>query len=64
MKKITEKLLQCSEVVFGLKYESGPPEKKSSGANLRARCTVIITLPKFYTVKAVIYGFVCPNTGH
>jgi hypothetical protein len=25
---------------------------------------VIITHPKFYRVKAVIYGFICLNTGH
>ena len=29
LKKITKKLLQCSELVFGLKYESGPPEKNA-----------------------------------
>ena len=65
LKKITKKLLLCSELVLGLKYETGTPEKKNrSGANPRARRTVIITLPKFYKVKAVIYGFICPNTWH
>jgi hypothetical protein len=50
-----KKLLQSSE--------SGPLEKKSSRATPRSRCSVITNLPKFYTVQAIIFGFLVQKLG-